>query len=170
MPPRFHLSPIALGLALCATVTATSAVAETLQWQSMIGIAQANNVVGTGSGAVTGGGLPWSAQQGHAIVELSNGHVNFEVRGLSFAGGNAVGTPGAVAQIKGTLVCDTDGSASANNSFIVDTPLIELDDQGNARFNGFVGPLPAVCGSEPDVAFLLRIGSGRWIANATVLR
>ena len=71
MPPRFHLSPIALGLALCATVTATTAVAETLHWQSMIGIAQANNVVGTGSGAVTGGGLPWSAQHGHAIVELS---------------------------------------------------------------------------------------------------
>ena len=170
MPPRFHLSPIALGLALCATVTATSAVAETLQWQSMIGIAQANNVVGTGSGAVTGGGLPWSAQNGHAIVELSNGQVNFEVRGLSFAGGNAVGTPGAVAQVKGTLVCDTDGSASGNNSVIVDTPLVELDDQGNARFNGSVGPLPTVCGSEPDVAFLLRISSGRWIANATVLR
>ena len=38
-----------------------------------------------------------------------------------------------------------------------------------ARFNGRV-TVPAVCGSEPDVAFLIRTASGRWIANGTVLR
>jgi len=30
--------------------------------------------------------------------------------------------------------------------------------------------LPAVCSSEPDIAFLIRVGAGRWIANGTVLR
>jgi len=52
---------------------------------------------------------------------------------------------------------------------IVDTPLVDLDDEGDAQFNGRVG-LPAVCASEPDVAFLIRTGTGRWIANGTVLR
>ncbi len=161
---------LALTLLLCTGAGAATAAAEALHWQAMVGIVQANNVVGSGSGAVTGGGLPWSAQQGHAIVELSNAHVDFDVRGLVFAGGNAVGTPGAIVQLKGTLVCDTDGSASGGNAVLVDTPLVDLDDQGHAKFSGFVGPLPAVCATEPDVAFLLRTGSGRWIANGAVLR
>jgi hypothetical protein len=46
-----------------------------------------------------------------------------------------------VVQVKGTLVCDTDGSASGGNSVLVDTPLVELDDEGNARFNGRVSSL-----------------------------
>lgn len=51
----------------------------------------------------------------------------------------------------------------------VDTPLVELDDEGNARFNGRV-TLPATCATEPDVAFLIRTASGYWVANGTVLR
>jgi hypothetical protein len=27
-----------------------------------------------------------------------------------------------------------------------------------------------VCSTEPDVAFLIRVGAGKWIANASVLR
>jgi len=42
---------------------------------------------------------------------LQTGQVNFDVRGLVLAAGNSIGTPGTVAQVKGTLVCDTDGSA-----------------------------------------------------------
>ena len=49
-------------------------------------------------------------------------------------------------------------------------PLVTLSDEGNARFHGSVGPLPAACTSEPDMAFLVRIGAGRWIANGAVLR
>jgi hypothetical protein len=52
----------------------------------------------------------------------------------------------------------------------VDTPLVDLDDQGNARFDGRIGPLPSACTTEPDIAFLIRVGAGRWIANGTVLR
>ena len=76
---------------------------------------------------------------------------------------------GHIAQVKGTLVCDTDGSASGGNSPFVDTPLVDLDDEGNARFHGPVS-IPAACATEPDVAFLIRTASGRWIANGTVLR
>jgi hypothetical protein len=166
-------SLIVSGLALAAAVIGQSASAdsgETLRWQSVIGIAQANNVVGSGTGAVTGGGIPWSARDGTVSVRLVQGKIDFNVRGLVLAGGNSVGTPGTVAQVKGTLVCDTDGSASRGNSVLVDTPLVELDEEGEAHFSGNVGALPAVCSSEPDIAFLIRVGAGRWIANGTVLR
>ena len=61
----------------------------------MIGIAQAGNVVGTGTGAVTGAGV-WSAQGGHVKVDLDKGKIDFDVHGLVLAGGNAIGTPGPV--------------------------------------------------------------------------
>jgi hypothetical protein len=166
-------SLLASGIALGATLIGGNASADssyTLHWQSMIGIVQGNNVVGSGTGAATGAPGPWSALGGHVNVDLDDGTINFVVRGLVLAGGNSIGTPGAVLQVKGTLVCDTDGSASGGNSVLVDAPLVELDDQGNARFSGNIGSFPAVCTSEPDVAFLIRTGSGRWIGNGTVLR
>jgi hypothetical protein len=164
---------IIFGLALGAAVIGQNASADpgdTVHWQSVIGIIQASNVVGSGTGAATGAPGPWSALGGHVNVVLDNGQVNFSTNGLVLAGGNAIGTPGAVLQVKGTLVCDTDGSASGGNSALVDTPLVDLDDQGDARFDGNVGPLPPVCASEPDIAFLIRTASGRWIGNGTVLR
>ncbi|MEP6656546.1 MAG: hypothetical protein ABJC33_04880 [Betaproteobacteria bacterium] len=173
MQTLLRKSLIVSGLALGAAVIGQNAIAgpgDTLRWQSVIGIAQANNVVGSGTGAVTGGGIPWSTLDGRVKVDLDKGEINFDVRGLVLAGGNSIGTPGPVLQVKGTLVCDTDGSASGGNSVLVDTPLVDLGDQGDARFNGHVGSLPAVCTSESDTAFLIRVGAGRWIANGTVLR
>jgi hypothetical protein len=164
-------SLIVSGLALGAAAIGQNASAgpgDLLHWQSVIGIVQANNVVGSGAGAATGGGSPWSALGGQVTVHLEDGKIDFDVRGLVLAGGNSVGTPGPVVQVKGTLVCDTDGSASGGNSVLVDTPLVELGDQGDAQFHGTVGALPSACTSEPDIAFLIRVGSGRWIANATV--
>jgi len=172
MHQALRKSLIVSGLALAAAAIGQSASAnqdDVVRWQSVIGIAAPNNVVGTGTGAATGGGTPWSAQGGRVNVDLTTGRITFEVQGLVLAGGNSIGTPGAVVQVKGTLVCDTDGSASGN-SILVDTPLVELDEQGDATFNGKVGSLPAVCATEPDLAFLIRVGAGRWIANATVLR
>ena len=163
------VSGIALGTALIGG-NASADSAYTLHWQSVIGIVQGNNVVGSGTGAAIGAPGPWSALGGHVNVDLDDGEINFIVRGLVLAGGNSIGTPGSVLQVKGTLVCDTDGSASGGNSVLVDAPLVDLDDQGNARFSGNVGSVPAVCTSEPDVAFLIRTGSGRWIGNGTVLR
>ena len=161
------------GMALGAALISGNASADSgdsLHWQSVIGIVQANNVVGTGTGAVTGAPGPWTALGGHVNVDLDDGKINFVVRGLVLAGGNSIGTPGSVLQVKGTLVCDTDGSASGGHSVFRDTPPVDLDDQGNAHFSGTVGSFPAVCTSEPDVALLIRTGSGRWIGNGTVLR
>ena len=168
LPRRALVSTLALA---AATASAPLLAADdTAHWATVIGIMQAGNLVGSGTGQVQGGGQPWSTLGGNASVDLSSGRVEFEVRGLVLAGGNSIGTPDGITQVKGTLVCDTNGSAGGGNSVLVDTPLVTLDDEGNARFHGSVGALPAVCASEPDVAFLIRIGAGRWIANGAVLR
>ena len=163
-------SLVVTALTLGATQFAYAEQSEFARWQSVIGIIQGGNVVGSGTGAITGAPGPWSAQGGHVAVNLTQGRIQFDVRGLVFAGGNAIGNTGTVAQVKGTLVCDTDGSASATkDSAFVDTPLVDLDDEGNAHFSGNVS-MPVVCATEPDIAFLIRTAGGKWIGNATVLR
>jgi hypothetical protein len=156
-------------LALGAAQMAHAGQGEVARWQSVIGIIQGGNVVGSGTGAVTGAPGPWSAQGGHVAVELTQGKIQFEVRGLVFAAGNSIGNTGTVAQVKGTLVCDTNGSGSVGNSTLVDTPLVDLDAQGDAHFSGEVS-IPVVCAAEPDIAFLIRLANGKWIGNGTVLR
>jgi hypothetical protein len=152
--------------------TAGADPGDNIHWQSVIGIVQGNNVVGSGSGAATGVPGPWSAQGGRVKVDLDHGRIDFDIDGLVFAAGNSIGTTGTITQVKGTLVCDTNGSASTpvGNSVIVDTPLVDLSDDGDAHFHGSVGALPAACLVEPDSAFLIRTAAGRWIANGTVLR
>jgi len=166
-------TPLLSALAIAAAGVSAPSIADsdnTARWATVIGIMQAGNTVGSGTGQVQGGGQPWSTLGGNASVDLRNGRVDFEVRGLVLAGGNTIGTPGAITEVKGTLVCDTNGSAGGGNSVLVDTPLVPLDEEGDARFHGPVGPLPPACTSESDIAFLIRIGAGRWIANGAVLR
>ena len=171
---KSFLSKAMILSALGATFISGTALAnndDVLKWQSVIGIIQGGNTVGSGTGAVTSNGQPWSALGGQVRVDPDTGRIDFRVNGLVFAGGNSIGTPGTVAQVKGTIVCDTNGSASSpvGNSVFVDTPLVDLSEDGDAEFHGTVGPLPAVCSTEPDVAFLIRTASGKWIGNATVL-
>ncbi len=162
--PRILVLPTLAFAALTASAPSLADTDNTARWATIIGIVQANNVVGV----VQGGGQPWSTLGGNVTVDLAHGRIDFDVRGLVFAGGNAIGTPGPITHVKGTLVCDVDGSGGA--AALVDTPLVTLDDEGNARFHGSVGALPAPCTSEPDIAFLIRIPAGRWIANGAVLR
>ena len=139
-----------------------------VSWEDIIGIIQAGNTVGSGTGKVTGPGQPWSTKQGSARVDLKKGMVKFHVQGLVLAGGNSIGTPDGVTEVKGTLVCDTNGSAGGGNSVLVDTDLVPLDDQGDAHFDGDVGDLPPACLTEPDIAFLIRTSGGAWLANGSV--
>jgi hypothetical protein len=133
---------------------------QTLKWQTIIGIIQAGNVVG----GIGGGGQPWSTLGGNATVNLNTGKVNFRVDGLVLAGGNTIGTPGAINQVKGTLVC---GVGTATQT-VFDTPLVDLSATGDARFEGaFDGTAPTECASPKAV--LVRIAANRWIANGAVL-
>lgn len=161
-------SLVITSLVLGATQVAHAQQSDVARWQSVIGIIQGGNIVGTGTGAVTGAPGPWSAQGGHVTADLTRGKIEFDVRGLVFAAGNTIGNTGTVAQVQGTLVCDTNGSASPN-SIHVDTPLVDLDEEGDAHFSGNV-TMPAVCATEPDIAFLIRLANGKWIGNGTVLR
>jgi len=169
------LSPFVLVFAF----TAATAAAQTASWRQIVGIIPSGNVVGSGTGAVPGGFLPWTTTAGAARVDLQNGEIQFSVRGLVFAGGApgiTIGTPGPITGVKGTLVCDVDGSASGGNSVLVETPSVRLSATGDAAFSGKVGPLPAVCSSERDLAFLVRASvfsgnsvEGPWLANGAVL-
>ena len=67
--------------------TAVSAAAQSASWRQVVGIILAGNVVGSGTGAVPGGFLPWTTTAGAARVNLHNGEVQFSVRGLVFAAG-----------------------------------------------------------------------------------
>jgi hypothetical protein len=164
---------------LLLAFTAVSATAQTASWRQIVGIIPAGNVIGSGTGAIPGGFLPWTTTAGAARVNLRNGEIEFSVRGLVFAGGApgiTIGTHGPITGVKGTLVCDVDGSASGGNSVLVETPSVPLSSTGDAAFSGRVGPLPAVCSSERDLAFLVRASvvggnsvEGPWLANGAVL-
>ena len=149
--------------ALSMTGFSTAVLADNdsnnVSWKRVIGIIQAGNMVGN----IQGGGQPWSTLGGEAHVNLGSGRVEFEVRGLVLAGGNSIGTPDAINQVKGTIVC----GAGSPTQAVVDTPLVPLSAQGDAEFDGNVGHFPAVCAPN-NLAFLVRIAAGRWIANGAV--
>jgi hypothetical protein len=160
---------LAVHLALMAfTPGVVVAGDEHVQWSDVRGIIQAGALVGTGSGQVTGGGAPWSTTGGQVEINLDHGRITFEVKGLVLAAGNSIGTRGGVTTVKGTLVCDTNGSLTGNSA-LVDTSLVPLDEQGDAHFAGDLGAFPLEC-SEPDIAFLVRTASGAWIAFGAVRR
>lgn len=122
-------------------------------WKAIKGIAQANNVVD----GITGGGQPWSTLGGEASVDLRRGEIEFDVRGLVLAGGDAIGTPGPVTAVTATIACGSGVSVS--------TPPIPLSAQGDAHFEGDI-VVPSACTSA-NVNFLLLAGT-KWIANGSV--
>ena len=138
-----------------------------VRWKEIIGIIQTGNTVGSGTGKVTGGLLSWHTTRGKARLNLATGDLHFVVRGLVLAGGNSIGTRADVAQVKGTLVCDTLGTATGNST-LVDTDFVPLSPEGNAQFSGNVGPLPDACLNSANIAFLVRSPLGLWIANGSV--
>jgi len=159
----------------------------TVIWERIVGIVQTMDLVGVGPvqpGSGPGsalGAAPWVTTRGNARVKLLAGEVNFHVEGLVLAVGSSgvstglpIGTTAGVTPVKGTLVCDLNGSAGGGNSTLVDTPAVPLSAQGDATFNGNVGPIPLACVNEPaDTAFLIRIAAvgpflGRWIAFGAV--
>jgi hypothetical protein len=137
---------------------AAPAKADSVRWRTIVGIIQAGNLVG----GIQGGGQPWTTLGGRARVDLGSGRLDFDVQGLVLAGSDAIGTPGAVNMVKGTLVCFGTTPPQTFN-----TPLVPLSPQGDADFSGPIGPIPTTC-TPTNVAFLVRIAADRWIANGAV--
>jgi hypothetical protein len=155
---RSRILTLVTASALLGVATVSPASADSVRWRTVVGIVQAGNTVGN----IGGGGQPWTTVGGHASVDLSANRAEFEVRGLVLAGGNAIGTPDGIVQVKGTLVCDPAGAALA-----IDTPLVSLSATGDAEFSGAVPPIPSTC-TPANTAFLIRITANRWIANGAV--
>jgi hypothetical protein len=155
---RARIPALVTASGLLGFATIAPAAADNVRWRTVVGIVQAGNNVGN----IGGGGQPWTTLGGHASVDLSGNRVEFEVRGLVLAGGNAIGTPANIVQVKGTLLCDPGGANLA-----IDTVLVPLSATGDAEFSGPVPPIPSTC-TPKNVAFLIRIAADRWIANGAV--
>ena len=156
----FVFVPIALSAAAAFGLENGTSV----KWNGIAGVITApavDNPVGT----IHGGAGPWSVRSGRVHVNLSNGFTSFEVDGLVLNGGNSSGTPGAITAVRGTLVCNSGGTAQT----ISDTTPISLNVHGDAHFEGQILDLPATCANP---VFLIRIAApvgaaGRWIATGT---
>ena len=111
---------------------ASPAKADSIRWRTIVGIVQAGNTVGN----ITGGGQPWTTLGGRARVDLARSRLDFDVQGLVLAGGNTIGTPGAINQVMGTLLCDAGGT-----NVTYDTTPVPLSPQGDADFSGQIGPI-----------------------------
>ncbi len=103
---------------------------NSVRWRTIIGIIQAGNVVG----GIGGGMEPWSTLGGHAYVDLADGAVDFEVRGLVLAGGDSIGTPATVTQVKGTLVCAPESASAGGDRH----PARRLERDGRRRVRRLV--------------------------------
>ena len=173
-------------------INANSAAGQELQWKTVIGIKESGDVVGVGTGKISGG-APWETLGGSVTANIRTGEVNFDIQGLILAigalfesggtdfsptpeaSGLPIGMPAGLTAVKGTLVCNVTGDQGPN-SVSVDTPVTTLDAQGNAHFLGsFSSSIPSKCRKNAalDDAFLIRIGSGSfagaWIAFGAVL-
>jgi hypothetical protein len=155
---------------LCLLLGAAASFAQTsptaVRWQSIVGVITAQNVNNPVGNGINSGTFAWSTSGGTAKVDLQTGATTFHVDGLVINGTSFSGTPGPVTKIEGTLVCN----AGTDQQSLHDTPAVKLDAEGNARFNGTVGAVPATCGNP---LFLLRIftpsgARGLWIATGAV--
>ena len=94
-------------------------------------------------------------------MDLKTGRIAFNVAGLVLNGGNASGTPGPVASVKGTLVCNPGTPTQA----VLDTATVPLSQEGDAELIGNLGSLSACA----NPLFLIRVpANDSWIATGAV--
>ncbi len=130
-------------------------------WGTIVGVITAPGVSNP-VGGIPSGGLPWITTGGRARVNLTTGHIAFNVEGLVLVGGNASGTRGGVANVKGTLLCNPGTPAQA----VLDTATVPLSLEGDAEFSGNLGSVPSPCANP---LFLVRVAPANvWIATGAV--
>ena len=135
---------------------------DVVRWRSIAGVITTPGVNSPVAG-VNAGATAWTTRAGRASVNLATGFTSFEVEGLVINGGNSSGTPGAITEVVGTLVC----GAGSTTQIILDTTPVSLNVHGDARFFGHFSGVPATC---VNPLFLVRIAApagaaGRWIGT-----
>ena len=68
---------------LLVSLVSAGADSPTVKWEDIVGIIQPGNLVGTGTGQITGAGQPWTAQSGKAQIDLGTGRLKFTVNDQS---------------------------------------------------------------------------------------
>jgi hypothetical protein len=148
-----------LSLTLCAGAFAQTDTV--VRWRGIEGVVTAPGVDNP-VGQIHSGAGPWTTRSGSARINLATGSGSFDVEGLVLNGGTASGTPGAVTNVIGTLVCNP-GSPAGTVEAAIDTPATALSPAGDAEL-AFKINVPVVCNNP---LFLIRVASGRWIATGT---
>lgn len=132
-----------------------------VHWRTIVGNINDPGVSNPVAG-IPSGGLPWTTTGGRARVNLMTGQIAFNVSGLVLNGGNASGTPGPVADVKGTLVCNPGTSTQT----VHDTATVPLSPEGDAEFIGTLASVPSSCANP---LFLVRVPQNNsWIATGAV--
>src|SRR5262245_4725317 len=143
---------IAAALSLAAFTYAFPASADNLKFQGGIGVIPVSSGVGLAATAevvnrnivrgVQPPGQIWVIEDLKAEIDLDNGRVKVDGRGLLLGGGNNIGT-NAGQSVRATLICDNVATPTLFNS-----QLVPLEANGDFRIDDVLSPLPpTVCAS-----------------------
>ena len=138
-----------------------------IRWDNISGVITGPGVDNPIAGISSGAG-PWVTTRGKARLDPSSGNALFDVEGLVLNGSNASGTPGAVAFVAGTFICNP----GTPTQTVHDTATVPLSSAGDAIFVGSLGGALGTC-SNP--LFLIRAAPNggaptRWIGTGAVRR
>jgi hypothetical protein len=162
---------IAAAFSLVAFASALPANADDLKFKGGIGVIPVSSGVGAAATAevvnrnlvrgVQPPGQIWIIEDLKADIDLDNGRVKVDGRGLLLGGGNGIGG-NANQSVRATLICSTVITPPATTPPLFDSALVPLAANGDFRIDDVLSPLPpAVCDSP---VLLIRNPAGAWFA------
>ena len=157
-------------LLFASAAFASDANQPTVSWNTIVGVITAQGVDNPVSNNIPSAPFAWSAQSGHASLNLTTGDMSFEVKGLVFNGTTFSGTPGPVTAVTGTLVCN----AGSKSETALDSTPVSLNSRGDAQFAGRIAIATTnLASSCSNPLFLIRVAApqgvaGLWIATGAV--
>ena len=153
---------VSLLMLLGTSASFAQSTSSVVRWQTIVGVITAQNVDNPVGNGIHSGTFAWTARGGTARVNLSSGAVSFTVQQLVINGASFSGTPGPIAQVTGTLVCNPGTGQQSTH----DTSAVNLDAHGNALFSGTVGALPECANPLVLIRIFNPAGArGLWIAS-----
>jgi hypothetical protein len=162
---------IAAAFSLAAITYTFPASADDLKFKGGIGVIPVSSGVGAAATAevvnrnlvrgVQPPGQIWVIEDLKADIDLDNGRVRVDGRGLLLGGGNGIGG-NANQSVRATLICSTVITPPATTPPLFDSALVPLAANGDFRIDDVLNPLPPrVCDSP---VLLIRNPAGAWFA------